>query len=454
MRVLYEPIAAYDPVLKENLKKFVVEDGKFSSSTERIDATKKLNGYVYPGFVDAHAHLIGTGMDKIAPSLENAKSVDEIVQIAIGTEATVLRGWDDEIVGRYPGKAELNRVPHPLIVVRKCGHIGVANEKLLKMVGMDSVDGVLKENFLMRALNSIRPNERKILKAVKLGEKEFFKYGVTTVHSDDMYSIPPDVVKKALPNVTVDVYEHHHIHSVKEMNEFIKSFDFNSVKILVDGSLGAKTAYLKDRYSDARTRGILNFSADELNEIVRIADTHGIQVVAHVIGDGALQVALGAFENSNPALRHRLVHVQVAWPDQIEKIRNLGLCADVQPQFFISDEKMALKRLGKKRMKHSYPFKEMIDEGVHVAFSSDSPVENPDPLEGLKAAGKLGIDPLAVLRAYTVEGAYQEFNENEKGGFENGMKADFVLLSKPIEDVQAKVVATYKNGRCVYSISS
>ena len=177
-----------------------------------------------------------------------------------------------------------------------------------------------------------------------------------------------------------------------------------------------------------------------MNEIVKIADAHGIQVVAHVIGDGALQMALKAFENSSLSLRHRLVHVQVAWLDQIEKIRNLGLCADVQPQFFISDEKMALKRLGKERLKYAYPFKKMIDEGIHVAFSSDSPVEVPDPS--------------ITLRAYTVEGAYQEFAENEKGGFEDGMKADFVVLSKPIEDGSAKVIATHKNGEKVYAVSS
>lgn len=454
MRVLYKSIATYDPTSQKNVREFVVEDGKFSSSKGKNDTIEKINGYVYPGFIDSHAHLVGTGMEKIKPSLESLKNVDEIVQIANSTDTAVLRGWDDGIIGRYPTKGELDHVLHPLIAIRKCGHIGVANEKFLKMVGVDSNDGILKENSLMHALYKIRPNEREIQKAVKYGEKEFFKYGVTSVHSDDMYSIPPNVVKKALSKAVIGVYEHHHIHSLDEMKEFLKSPDFNSIKVLVDGSLGAKTAYLKDRYSDAQTQGILNFSAVELNEIVRVADAHGIQVVAHVIGDGALQVALKAFENSSLSLRHRLVHVQVAWPDQVEKIRNLGLCADVQTQFFISDEEMALKRLGKDRLRHAYPFKKMIDEGIHVAFSSDSPVEVPDPLKGVEAAKKLGIDPSIALRAYTVEGAYQEFAENEKGGFEDGMRADFVVLSKPIENASAKVIATYKNGKKVYVASS
>ncbi len=454
MRVLYKSIAAYDPVSQKDIRDFVVEDGKFSSSAEKIDVIEKINGYVYPGFIDAHAHLIGTGMSRITPSLENLKSVDEIIRIANDTNAIVLRGWDDETIGRYPTKTELDRVPHPLIVVRKCGHIGVANEKLLKMVGMNSTNGILKENLLMRALDLVHPDEREIQKAVEYGEKEFFKYGVTTVHSDDMYSIPPDMVKKALSKATIDVYEHHHIHSIEEMNEFLESSDLNSIKVLVDGSLGAKTAYLKSRYSDAQTCGILNFSVVELNEMIKIANTHGVQVVAHVIGDGALQAALGAFKNSSPSLRHRLVHVQIAWPDQIEKIRDLGLCADVQPQFFVSDREMALKRLGKERLKYAYPFKKMIDEGIRIAFSSDSPVEVPNPLKGLEAAREMGIDSLTALRAYTVEGAYQEFAEDEKGGFENGMKADFVVLSKPIEDGSAKVIATYKNGEKVYAVSS
>ena len=98
--------------------------------------------------------------------------------------------------------------------------------------------------------------------------------------------------------------------------------------------------------------------------------------------------------------------------------------------------------------------KKMIDEGIHVAFSSDSPVEVPNPLKGFEAARELGMDFLTALRAYTVEGAYQEFVESEKSGFENGMKADFVVLSKPIEDGSAKVIATYKNGEKVYAVSS
>ena len=96
----------------------------------------------------------------------------------------------------------------------------MANEEFLKMVEIDSVDGVLEESLLRRALDSVYPNEKEVQKAVKYGEKEFFKYGVTTVHSDDMCSIPPNVVKKALSKATIEIYEHHHIHSLDEMKDY------------------------------------------------------------------------------------------------------------------------------------------------------------------------------------------------------------------------------------------
>ena len=81
MRVLYKSIATYDPISQKNVREFVVEDGRFSSSTEKIDVIEKINGHVYPGFIDAHAHLIGTGMSRITPSLENLKSVDGTMKL-------------------------------------------------------------------------------------------------------------------------------------------------------------------------------------------------------------------------------------------------------------------------------------------------------------------------------------------------------------------------------------
>ena len=448
MRILFESSNVYDPIDGRRMGSFVVEDGRFSQRTFGVDSVEKINGYVYPGFVDAHAHLLETGMKSITPSLEGLKSSDEIVDLAKGTDSIVLRGWDDALIGSYPTIEELNRVDRPLIVIRKCGHVGVANKRFLKIADLESDDGVLREKSLWRALDSIPVDVNELKKALKAGEKEFFKYGVTSVHSDDMYRIPSNVVEDVISNSTIGVHEHYHVHTVNEL-EKILSIHPKSVKILMDGSLGARTAYLRTEYSDTSTRGILNFSYEEFEKIVRESERIGIQVVAHVIGDGALDVALKAFERADAALRHRLVHVQLAWPDQIEKIKSLGLCVDVQPQFFVSDEKMAFERLGK-RVEHAYPFKSLIESGIHVAFSSDSPVEIPDPLEGIKAAGKLGIKVRDALTAYTVEGAYQEYAENEKGRFGDGMMADFVVLSKPIDDESAKVVATYKKGKKVW----
>ncbi len=449
MRVLFESSNVYDPVNGKQTGPFVVENGRFSRCILGVDHVEKIDGYVYPGFIDSHAHLLETGMKVLNYSLEGLKSIDEILEIANQTDAMVLRGWSEELIGRYPTSEELDRIARPLIVIRRCGHVGVANKRFLRMLKLESDDGVLKEGFLSQALNSIPPIEvSEIKKALKAGEKDFFKHGVTTVHSDDMYRIPPDVVEDVISKSTIDVYEHYHIHTTDDLKDIL-SIRPRSVKILVDGSLGARTAYLRTQYSDSPTRGILNFSLEELKKVVHESDRMGIQVVAHVIGDGALDVTLKAFEGTDPALRHRLVHVQIAWPEQIKKIKSLGLCVDVQPQFFVSDKKMAFERLGE-RVNHAYPFKALIESGIHVAFSSDSPVEFPNPLEGIKAAEELGIKVKDSVNAYTIEGAYQEFMENEKGRFEDGMMADFVVLSKPIDDGSAEVIATYKNGRKVW----
>jgi predicted amidohydrolase YtcJ len=452
MRTLYKPLhGAYDSE-KRNLKEFVVENGVFSFNFQgKVDEVKELNGYVYPGFIDSHAHLVGTGKKVLVPSLDEVESMEELLYLARTNEYKVLRGWNEEKLGRYPTKEELDSVSHPVIVVRRCGHVGVANTLFMKITGVQTEDGVLRENVLTAALNSLKEDENETIKALKAGEKEFFKYGVTSVHSDDMYSIAFENVQKALRRAKIDVYEHYHIHSLKELEEFIKmGKPLPSIKILLDGSLGAHTAYLREPYADAPSRGVLNFEEEEFLKIIKMSNENDIQTCVHVIGDGALDIALKAFEDTDSSLRHRLIHVQVCHDDQIEKIKEEKLLLDVQPQFFVSDEKMVVKRLSD-RVQYSYRFKEMIERGIPTAFSSDSPVEIPNPLEGIKAARKMGISSDNALTSYTTQGAYQEFAENKKGRFKEGMKADFVVLSKPISDEETKVLATYKNGQLVFS---
>jgi predicted amidohydrolase YtcJ len=423
---------------------FTVEDDRFVSSECHADKIEKLNGYAYPGFIDSHAHLIGLGMKLITPDLEKARSIDEIIRIARNSDTTILRGWDDEILGKYPEKNMLDAIDKPLLLVRRCGHVGVANKKFLKMVGMDSEDGILKERILIKALERVKQDPEYLIKAINAAENEFFRYGVTTVHSDDSSNLDPEIVNGLISNLKIDVYEHLHIHSLEEMRKYT-SLKPQSIKLLLDGSLGARTAFLRSNYDDSNNRGVLNFDPDELKRIIRLADSNGIQVVVHAIGDGALDILLDAFKSTDPNLRHRIVHVQMAWPDQIEKIKKMNLCVDVQPQFFISDEKMAKDKIGS-RMKIAYPFKKLIESGIRTAFSSDAPVEIPDPLLGIRAAKKMEIDPVTSLLAYTVEGSFQEFNEHKKGRISEGMISDFILLSKPIDDESAKVIATYKKG--------
>ncbi len=384
---------------------FTVENDRFVSSEYQPDKIEKLNGYVYPGFIDSHAHIIGLGMKLITPDLEKTRSIDEIIKIARNSDATILRGWDDEILGKYPEKNMLDKIDRPLLLVRRCGHVGVANKKFLKMVEIDSEDGILKEHALIKALERVKQDPEYLIKAINAAENEFFRYGVTTVHSDDSSNLDPQIVNDLISNLKIDVYEHLHIHSLEEMERYT-SLKPQSIKLLLDGSLGARTAFLRSNYDDSNNHGVLNFDPDELKRIIRLADSNGIQVVAHAIGDGALDILLDAFESTDPNLRHRIGS----------------------------------------RMKIAYPFKKLIEAGIRTSFSSDAPVEIPDPLLGIRAAKKMEIDPVTSLLAYTVEGSFQEFNEHKKGSISEGMIGDFIVLSKPIDDESAKVIATYKKG--------
>jgi hypothetical protein len=222
------------------------------------------------------------------------------------------------------------------------------------------------------------------------------------------------------------------------------------VKIVSDGSLGARTAALEEAYSDAPgDRGLMNFDESELKAMVALAHRAGFQVAVHVIGDRAARLALEAIEaaqakHPRPDVRHRLVHCQIMNPSLWEKMRELGVAGDVQPRFVASDWPMVENRVGRERARTSYAWKSMLERGIHLAGGSDCPVEPLDPLLGLHAAvtrtdlsgnpegGWLPeekLSPLAALSLFTQGAAYVAHAESERGCIAPGYLADLTAFA-------------------------
>jgi predicted amidohydrolase YtcJ len=255
---------------------------------------------------------------------------------------------------------------------------------------------------------------------------------------------------------------------------------FGGLKGFADGSLGSSTAYFFEPYSDnEKTTGLLHaqmFPEGIMEKRIRAADKAGLQLAVHAIGDRANSMILDIFEraaaeNGSRDRRFRVEHAQHLRPADIARFGNLGVIASVQPFHAVDDGRWAEKKIGKERAKTTYPFKSFLESGAVMAFGSDWPVAPMDPILGIHAAvtrstldGKnpggwipeQRISLEEAIRGFTLNGAFAEFSEAQKGSIAPGKVADFVILDrdlfsiKPEEIRNAKVLMTIFDGQVVY----
>ncbi|MBQ7094563.1 MAG: amidohydrolase family protein, partial [Clostridia bacterium] len=247
------------------------------------------------------------------------------------------------------------------------------------------------------------------------------------------------------------------------------------LKLFVDGSLGARTALMRKPYADdPSTVGIECMSQETLNEFVRIATEHKMQVITHAIGDKAIEMVLNAIEKEGGegnALRHGVVHAQITDKPMLERFKKLNALCFAQPIFLHYDMHVVADRVGEELANTSYNFKTLYDSGVHTSFGTDSPVEDLKTFDNIHCAvnrrdlkhfpegGWVPSECFTVKEAidcYTKEGAYASFEEYEKGTLEDGKFADFVVLDRNIFEIpkadliNTKVLMTVMGGEVTY----
>jgi hypothetical protein len=234
------------------------------------------------------------------------------------------------------------------------------------------------------------------------------------------------------------------------------------LKVFMDGTLGSQTAWMLD------DSGVQITTGPELAEIVRRGAAAGFPVGVHAIGDKANREALDAFEATKEVwkplgLRHRIEHCQLLAPEDLPRFAELGIACSVQFSHAPSDRDLA-DRFWAGKTDGAYAFKSLLASGAVVANGSDAPIEELDPLAGIRAGVRRSIDGrdawhgeqcLTVdeaFRATCVAPAWIAGDERKRGTLIPGHDADLVVLDRdPWEDLDAQVVATMVAGRWVHN---
>lgn len=513
------------------LEAMVIEDEKFIYVGNNLVALTYQHGnykivdledcFVTAGFNDSHMHVLNYGNTlQMAMLTNHTSSIQEVKrylkhyinqkQVSEG-QWIKARGWNHDYFEdekRFLNRYDLDEVSltHPIIATRACGHVAVCNSKaieLLKLEGLHSIEGgeierdengILTGVFKENAIELIKlplPNVEQIKTMLLTACQSLNSYGITSAQTDDFSTFEnyQDIIKayqelEQENRLTVKIYEQVYLPTKQAIDEFL-SLGFNTgsgtemfrigpLKLLTDGSLGARTAHLSMPYEDdLMTSGIPIYTLDQLKEIVSYANQKDMQIAIHAIGDQAIENVINAYDYALkvcPKVEHRhgIVHVQITRKDLLEKIRKLKLYTYIQSIFLDYDINIVHSRLGK-RANDTYAFKTLFETG-HASNGSDAPVELPDVLKGIQCAitrksinGKEqfilseSLNREEAIVSFTLKGAYASFEENIKGSIEVGKKADFVVLDQSpfyvhasqIKDIQ--VLKTYINGKLVYS---
>lgn len=488
-----------------------------------VDQVVDLQGaFVCAGFIDSHMHLLNYGQVlTIAQLALHTDSLENMLlclsRTSPGQGGWILgRGWNQDFftdVSRMPNRWDLDRVSteHPVCAIRACGHALSVNSKALELLNITAdspqIDGgliVMQDGqpngvFLDNAMELVfsvipAPDKETVKQMLRTAGKALNSYGITSCHSDDycvFQNLPWQTVNSAYEELieagelSVRVYEQANFTTAKALKEFIDKgnitgtgtdrFRIGPLKMLGDGALGARTAFLSKPYEDdSSTRGLSVFVPEVFDELIGIANEAGVQVAVHCIGDACLDLVLNSIEKAlkeNPRQDHRhgIVHCQITRPDQLKRIVDLKLHVYAQSIFLDYDIHIVRERVGEELAASSYSWKTLLDSGVSVSNGSDCPVEYPNVFGGIQCAvtrcDLSGNGPYLPNEAFTIQqaldsftkaGAKASFEEKQKGKIATGMLADFVILGAdpfevPVDRLKdIPVHQTYLGGICVW----
>ncbi|HTX88579.1 MAG TPA: amidohydrolase [Bacteroidales bacterium] len=495
-----------------------VRDGKFIAvgTTEEIlhqyesGTIVRAGGLpVFPGFIDAHSHFYGYARSLHFVDLRGATSWAQVLSLLREKQHEFPsgwltgRGWDQNLweTKQFPDRASLDSLfpDRPVVLIRVDGHALMANGAALKSAGITGPEGfqpgeievksgrmtgILSETAADRMKDSI-PLESVGVQAALLrkAEEHCFEAGLTGVcdAGQDLRvirlydSLQREGTLRIRINAMLSPTDENINYFVKKGIYRTPLLNVRSLKIYADGSLGSRTALLKQPYSDAPDKtGIMVTSQEKIRDICSLAFRYGYQVNTHAIGDEAVRLVLeryAEFLKGKNDLRWRIEHAQVVDPADLPLFGRYAVIPSVQATHATSDMYWAADRLGPVRIRWAYAYRSLLEQNGWLANGTDFPVEDISPVltfyaavarKDLKGYPPGGFQPEnaltreQALKSVTIWAAKSSFEEKECGSIEPGKSADFVILDGDLMTLPesslplVKVTRTYLNGRLVY----
>jgi len=483
--------------------------------TKVIDAGGKL---VLPGFNDAHVHFVSGGLQLESAQLNDATSKQEFVRRIAAQAKKTPKGewiqggdWDETKWSppSLPTKELIDPVTpdNPVFVSRYDGHSALANSAALRLAGITSQTsdppggvivrdaqgnptGDLKDAATEIVFKVIPPlSHEQRVRAVRRALEYAASLGVTSVQNMDPDYTDIAAYAELLQNgeLTTRIYAAPLIDQVDDQVKIGIRHAFGgpflrigAVKAFADGSLGSRTAYFFEPFTDEPgNHGLLGEEMQPLSlmrDRMMKADAAGLQICTHAIGDQAISIVLDLYADVVKAhgevdRRLRIEHAQHMAAKDFDRFAQLGVIASVQPYHAIDDGRWAEGYIGHDRASRTYAFRTFLNRGVHLAFGTDWDVAPLNPLSTIYAAvtratldgknpnGWFPDQKLTVaeaIEAYTMGSAYAEFQENVKGSITPGKLADMVVLSDDIFSIdpakirEVKVLKTIVGGKVIW----
>ncbi|TBV27600.1 amidohydrolase [Meridianimaribacter sp. CL38] len=492
---------------------FAIKDGKFIAVGTNAEVNSKYtsenivdaNGKtIVPGFIDAHCHFLGLGLNEQQVDLVGTTSFEDMMKRVLdfsnknNVDYILGRGWDetDWDDKTVPDNVLLSKLfpDTPILLRRVDGHSALCNEAALKLGNITAntkVDGgevalnngkpsgVLLDNAQALVLKHWpQPTKTEITKALLAAQDICFDYGLTTVDDAGLSRESIEIIDSlqqlgelnmrvyamvsAKDTLAVDYYLKKGIYKTNKLN--VRSF-----KVYADGALGSHGALLRQPYTDQPQKyGLLTTSINDLDALAQRISNSEYQMNTHAIGDSANHAVLTIYNKvlqSKPDKRWRVEHAQVVSQQDFEMYKTI--VPSVQPTHATSDMYWAEQRLGNERVKGAYAYKQLLNAHGKIALGTDFPVEHVSPFLTFYAAvarqdtkqfpkdGFQKEDALTreeALKGMTIWAAYSNFEEHEKGSIEIGKFADFIVLDKDIMTVDVydipniKVEQTFVDG--------